>query len=87
MDDLEKMLYHKEFDDMMEAFHLSAKEYREKRRELEQEYGGILIAATLALVVLDAALAEPSLSAHKKMLYFTERERLAMFIEMFPGGD
>jgi len=87
MDALEKLLYHKEFDDMMQAFHRSTKEYREKRRELKQEHDGILTAAILALVVLDAALAGPNLSPYEEMLYFHERERLDMFIEMFPGGD
>ena len=87
MDIVEENFYHKEFDDMMQAFELSMKEYHEKRRELEQEYSGILIAATLALVVLDAALAEPNLSPYKNMLYFIERERLAVFIETFSGGE
>ena len=87
MGDLENILHDKYFDEMMQAFYLSKKEYCEKRKELEQERSGILTVARLVLAVFDAILDNPSLPPDRRAVFFHERERLDMFIQGFLKED
>ena len=87
MGDLEDILHDKYFDEMMQSFYLSQKEYREKRKELEQERSGILTVATLVLAVFDALLDNASLPPDRRAVFFHERERLDMFIERSQEED